>query len=130
MVDSTVELDIIDWIKLDKTIDSSKNSSYETDEHGCFKHFPLKDTYTGPFPNNNLDPQINFKSYETNKFGNLVDDENNYTGPRINKTSKAIEAIGLDKAEQAKRLKILENRFKKWSKSFMKGYYTTKIKTN
>lgn len=126
MVDSIIELDFLNW-QNEKVSNTYKNiDHYETDIHGCFKHLPFKVDYSGPIPNNDINPQINIKSYETDKFGNFLDNNNNYSGPRINKTERALEAISLDNYKQVKINKAMKNRYKKWSNNFMKGWFTTK----
>jgi len=107
----------------------NNNVTYETDSHGCFNHTPLHE-YSGPIPNNSINPQDNYKTYTTNTIGNLIDENNMYSGPMLNQSEEAQKVLKEAAAHKLKVEKALDKYFKKKSKHFLKGWYTTIVKTS
>ena len=107
--------------------EQNRRASFQMDAHGCFNHKPGKD-YTGPVPNNEINPQSNYPTYETDQLGNMIDSNNLYSGPRPNQSEEAQNILKVASAHRAIIEKSLEKYFKRKNKRFMKGWYTTTIK--
>ena len=111
------------------TISPQENyKTYPTTETGSLTG--PDNTFYGPVPNTSIRVQDNYKTYVTNDIGNLIDENNMYSGPMLNRSEEAQKVLKEAAAHKVKVEKALNKYFKKKSKNFLKGWYTTIVKTS